>query len=253
MFKTKSDTEKQSPSQGYPLPEGHDDPTGPYFVPEFLHDAWAKYADTRLAQSHHLLNGTIRAIAEYELEKAGRPEKFDGSMFETTNLQQLHDGMHWNRVRVVKAPHLLAAAAEAGAAGLHSMYALTSDAQQQLGPHLEEHAERIRPEAQHAIRLKAVSDAFNAEVEQVKRAKRDHAMHLCPICGVSDATKGPVTSRDIAPAMPWKNRSMLSCIPCYFVAVARLAARAEEQQVGQYPHLHTRAQIIDSYLDEKGL
>lgn len=257
MFKTKTD-KPESSSGSYPLPDGHDNPEGPYFVPEHMREAWAKYGDTALAHSHSLLNGTIRAIAFYELEKIYRPDRFDGSKTRRQPVIDEEGNAVMRRIPLRQAPHLLAAAATAGATNSQSFFAMSKDAEQNIVAYLDQHADRIRPEAQHAIRLKAVLDFMETDALDERRREEEHRSFLCPVCGISDRSRGPIATRDLAPSMGYttnmsRRGAIHSCPPCYFVALEQLAKRAAAQQCGEYPHMHTRAQIIDSYLDEKGL
>jgi len=256
MFKTKTD-KLEVTAENYPLPDGFDDPDGPFYVPEQMREAWAKYGDTGLAHSHTLLNATIRQIAYYELEKIYRPDRFDGSTMTTAYVQDGDGHTVVRKVPLRQRPHLLADAAAAGAEGRLTFFQMSKDAEQNIEAHLNEHADRIRPEAQHAIRLKVVLDFLESDLAAERERKQKHLRFLCPVCGESDPEAGPIATRELVPSMGFEGAArrgtIHSCPPCYSVALEALAKRAADQQCGEYPHMRTRAQIIDSYLNEKGL
>lgn len=258
MFRTR--TPETPPTLA--MPEGYDDETSAFYVAPSLREGWAELAAAAPADDFTLLTRTMRVLAIHRWRQAHYPE-----MFQASTARKVTQASSWDprtsggpaaSVEVVEvAPryltHLLHTAAQVVLEGHDQAQdiAMTQDgAPEWVDRHLTIYADELRDEAQHSIRLNHVRNVLAKRHADEARAEQTRRRFLCPTCGHSDEAQGVPTSRALAPESKLR---IVSCLACYLVALDRLAERAAAKQCGEYPHMRTRAQIIDSYLDEKGL
>lgn len=240
--------------KAFPLPKGHDDKAGPFFVPEQLRESWGKYADCEDALSHLLINATMNVIAQNEVLIQRYPDEYDGSKY---YLQQRPDGKggHIQQKIVQQKPrHLLWDAAVIGDANGSLMFMDAQDTRRAVDAVLNSNTARIREEAVHAIRLKVVMETHEADRAAEAREVKEYRDFLCPVCGVSDRSQGQPVFRDIVEGKTYgKTIHIKSCGKCFLTAQRQLAERAAAELVGDGWPQKTRGMLVTGHLTAEGL
>lgn len=237
----------------YPLPEGFDNPDGPFFVPEELRELWAIHAGS--VDVYELLAETSRVIAEGRVHQYMYPERYKATKVsewmpdpDTGEMRQVRGEVPG--IRLHPREHAVATARRGG----HAITAQTDAGRTMVRRVMREQHEELTEHAEHAIRLEAVTNIRTADQKREIDQQRERRALLCPVCGEADADMGRPCTRDIVPpgAQALGRRIRLhSCAGCYLAALRYLTEQHALAPVGDWPQ-RTRVQHVQAYFQGKG-